>query len=120
VAACILDAILPRFDFDYLDHGRGRDDAIRFLKTIIDKHDYRYVVTADIKDCFWSASKKEVTSLLPLPAKVTRHREFMEYEEGCEESLKRLHDLFAGKARASPLFMARQRRRSSQDQSGNE
>jgi hypothetical protein len=26
LAACILDAILSRFDFDYLDHGRGRDE----------------------------------------------------------------------------------------------
>jgi hypothetical protein len=44
-----------------------------------------------------------------------RHREFMEYEEGCEESCKRLHDLFAGN-RASPLFLARQRRREPRDE----
>jgi hypothetical protein len=38
-----------------------------------------------------------------------RHREFMGYEEGCDEALRRLHDLFAGRARPSPLFAARQR-----------
>lgn len=39
-----------------------------------------------------------------------RHNEFMAYEKGCEEALQRLHDLFSGTARLSPLFMARQRR----------
>ncbi|WP_428667628.1 reverse transcriptase domain-containing protein [Reyranella sp.] len=73
VAACVLDTILPRFDFDYLESGKGRDNAITYLKLMIDSEDYQYVVTADIKNCFGSAIKKMVANLLPIPAPVTRH-----------------------------------------------
>lgn len=47
-----------------------------------------------------------------------RHNEFVSYEEGCEEALQRLHDLFAGTAQPSPLFLARQRRQQPPDEGG--
>ena len=74
MATCVLDAILPRFDFDFLDAGAGGyDGAMVHLRERIVGEGHSYVVTMDIKECFRSATKEKVVNLLPFPAKVARN-----------------------------------------------
>lgn len=74
MAVCVLDAVFPRFDFDFLDAGAGGYDAATLhLRDQIAAEGHEFVVTVDIKECFRSATKEKVVNLLPFPAKVTRN-----------------------------------------------
>jgi hypothetical protein len=70
----ILDQLLPKYAFDYLDKGKGGvDEAVLRLRRLIDSGSYHFVVVVDIKNCFGSVDKERVAKLLPLPATVVRH-----------------------------------------------
>jgi hypothetical protein len=74
MAVCVLDAVLPRFHFDFLDAGAGGyNGATLHLQEKIASKGHNYIVTVDIKECFRSATKEKVVNLLPFPAKVARN-----------------------------------------------
>lgn len=74
MAVCVLDTALPRFPFDFLELGAGgKDAATLHLKEGLEAKGHEYMLTADIENCYRSATKEKVVNLLPFPPRVTRN-----------------------------------------------
>ncbi|HZP98887.1 MAG TPA: reverse transcriptase domain-containing protein [Reyranella sp.] len=67
ICADILKATLPAYSFEYLRSGQGVEALTRCLLSRLEREQYGYVVTVDIKDCFGSVRKEVVHNLLPIP-----------------------------------------------------
>lgn len=67
----IIKATLPRMAFEYLEKKRGAERLVLDLLQRMSAEGYRYVLTADIRNCFGSVRKEELGRLLPLPQSAT-------------------------------------------------
>jgi len=73
IVADVLDVMLPRFEFDHLAKGKGPEHSMLRLQHHIEEEGHDHVVVLDVKNCFRSADKEKIVTLLPIPHQVTRH-----------------------------------------------
>lgn len=66
MAACVLDTILPRFDFDFLDAGAGGYDAATLhLQGQIAGKGHNYVVTVTSRSAFGPQQRRRWSTCYP-------------------------------------------------------
>lgn len=68
----IIKATLPKVAFEYLEKKRGTERLVLDLVHMMNAEGYKYVLTADIRNCFGSVRREELGRLLPLPLSATQ------------------------------------------------
>jgi hypothetical protein len=73
ICSDVVRSLYPLQPFDFLAKGRGQAAALVRLCHLIEEENSQYVVVVDIKDCFGSPNKEQLSKLLRLSSRVVNN-----------------------------------------------